>query len=155
MNGTPLAQAACEVGKENEMGKPTQILIVDDDKELRLAVKDVLTEQGYNVTTVGDGAQALRYLEHMHGMDARLPALILLDLEMPVMNGREFLANHAEQAAFVKIPVVICSGNDTVPEASKVAAVLAKPFKVTDLLAIVSRATGGPCTEPESSPRAA
>jgi CheY-like chemotaxis protein len=137
------------------VGKPTQILIVDDDKELRLAVKDVLTEQGYNVTMVGDGAQALRYLEHMHGMDARLPALILLDLEMPVMNGREFLANHAEHPAFVKIPVVICSGNDTVPEAPKVTAVLRKPFKLVELLAIVSRVAGGPSSEPESSPRAA
>jgi CheY-like chemotaxis protein len=137
------------------VGKPTQILIVDDDKELRLAVKDVLTEQGYNVTVVGDGAQALRYLEHMHAMDARLPALILLDLEMPVMNGREFLANQAKHAAFMKVPVVICSGNETVPEASKVTAVLTKPFKVTDLLAIVSSVTGGPCAEPVSSPKAA
>jgi CheY-like chemotaxis protein len=137
------------------MSKPTQILMMDDDEEQCLAVKDVLAEEGYNVTTVSDGAQALRYLDRMSDMGARLPALILLDLAMPGMNGREFLLVLERHPLFGKLPVAICTAKEQIPVSRLVVGVLNKPFRVEALLALVAKATGGPMAEPQGSPRAA
>jgi DNA-binding response OmpR family regulator len=81
-----------------------QILIVEDDAALSDAFTIVLTKEGYDVTAVYNGKEALEKVVHMQ------PALILLDLLMPVMGGKEFLEKFENEA---NIPVIVLSNLDT------------------------------------------
>lgn len=87
------------------MSKPAkQILIVEDDAALSDAFTIVLTKEGYDVVAVYNGKEALEKVEHLQ------PSLILLDLLMPVMGGKEFLEKFANTH---NIPVIVLSNLDT------------------------------------------
>jgi len=81
----------------------TQLLIVDDDALTREVIKDLLKARGYLVTEAADGQQALDQLTR------QLPDLIILDINMPVMNGFETLKHLQADAALREIPVIIAS----------------------------------------------
>jgi CheY-like chemotaxis protein len=106
------------------------VLIVDDDVEIRRALATALAEEGFEVVAVCDGRAALDYLKGclVH------PFVILLDLRMPVMDGRAFLAARALDGSLTDIPVIVLTADyasGTVPGAS---AVLLKPFGLDGLL---------------------
>ena len=63
------------------------ILVVEDDHDIQSALASILREEGLHVATASDGAEALALLRQ-----GLRPAVILLDLMMPVMNGAEFRA---------------------------------------------------------------
>ncbi|MFT3924048.1 MAG: response regulator [Myxococcales bacterium] len=111
-----------------------KILVVDDSKPLRDLMVALLTEDGYDVTAVENGAQAL------HVLSAPLPQpdLILLDLEMPVMGGEEFLQSASENDHLSSMRVVVVSSN-TLQEPTPIRplARLAKPFTAQALLRVV------------------
>jgi len=94
--------------------RPMEILLVDDNPgDVRLtseALKDGEVESRLYVAE--DGVEALAFLrrEGRFG-DAPRPDLILLDLNMPIMNGRQVLAEIKEDAALRQIPVVILTGS--------------------------------------------
>jgi CheY-like chemotaxis protein len=79
-----------------------RVLIVDDEENLRLMGKHVLETQGYEVHCAGDGFEALTALKKS------LPDVIISDLQMPNMNGFEFLS--VVRLRFPAIPVVVISG---------------------------------------------
>jgi len=79
------------------------ILIVDDDADTRSLVGASLTEQGFIVYAARDGRHALQILER-----SSPPALILLDYNMPVMNGKEFLAVKRSDPRWQAIPSSFC-----------------------------------------------
>ena len=83
------------------------MLVVDDDGEMRDAVASALVRHGYEVVAARHGAEALSLLVRLR--DTGLPATIVLDLAMPVMDGYEFLAARAEVPDLAAIPVVIMS----------------------------------------------
>lgn len=111
-----------------------RVLIVDDEFDIRQAVAEVLAEEGHQVLSAGDGAEALAYLREFH------PNLVLLDLMMPGMNGWEFRA--AQQGdpdpELRSIPVVILSalGREGTIDAD---GFMQKPFDLDDLLSTVQR----------------
>lgn len=114
------------------------VLLVDDDRDIRDTIEQILEEDGYSVKTAVDGEDALQRLRN----DGQLPRLILLDLVMPVMDGREFLAHFAQQRQWQEVPVVIISsGRDAQREATALGAAgyLAKPIELDQLLASVRR----------------
>lgn len=115
------------------------ILVVDDDADIREAIELVLEMHGYKVTTANDGAEALARLQ----AGAR-PALILLDLMMPVMSGVDFRVAQLRDPAIAKIPVVVLSGNTHTAErlAAFESDVLKKPIALNDLVELVSRYCG-------------
>jgi CheY-like chemotaxis protein len=78
------------------------ILIVDDDPDIRDALRDVLELKGYAVAEAGDGREALAYLS-----DHRPPRAILLDLFMPVMDGWHFFSRIRSLPALALIPVIV------------------------------------------------
>jgi DNA-binding response OmpR family regulator len=78
-----------------------RLLIVDDDLSLQTLLRILLTSSGYDVVTANDGKEALGLIE-AHTFD-----IILLDLEMPVMNGRDFFREFRRRDA--DTPVVIIS----------------------------------------------
>ena len=84
------------------------VLVVEDDGDLREALAECLRFEGYDVVEAVDGADALARLRR----GAR-PALIILDLVMPRMDGRQLLAAMRVDADLAGIPVVLATGNAT------------------------------------------
>src|SRR5215475_1304795 len=85
------------------------ILIVDDDKDLRSILGDILAEEGYQIGLADSGEQALEKL------DENPVNLILTDLKMPGMSGHQLFADCAHR--YPNIPVVILTAHGTVDEA--------------------------------------
>jgi len=110
------------------------ILVVDDDPLIRDAVRDLLTNEGYEVTLAEDGAEALERLASMPP-----PSLILLDLRMPKMDGWQFLAGRDRSGSVQKTPVVLLSGMTFIRDAPGVVDFLAKPLRPDKLLDCVRR----------------
>ncbi|GAA2011383.1 response regulator [Catenulispora yoronensis] len=116
------------------------ILLVEDDAADALLIKDALLERGQHVITrVEDGVEALQRLQ-----DPRFahPDLIVMDLNMPRMNGHELLAVLKADAALKVIPVVVLSTSDAPDDvtgayARHANAYVAKPFNLDDFTAAV------------------
>jgi CheY-like chemotaxis protein len=111
---------------------PETVLVIEDDRECRDAVTDVLRHDGYRVVAVEDGLAALRFLEANPP-----PALVLLDMQMPAMDGWRFLEERRGRPAVAAIPTVILTGEREVPIDPTVAGRLHKPLDIDDLLAMV------------------
>ena len=85
-----------------------RILLIEDDPSLRHVLKLFLeSEEGYFVDCVSNGQEALDYL----GKHER-PSLILLNLEMPIMDGFQFAAQQKQNPKIADIPVVLSSAAD-------------------------------------------
>jgi CheY-like chemotaxis protein len=108
------------------------ILVVEDDPTAREWLRLGLARAGYAVRAVADGRQALDYLR---GGD--LPTVIVLDLNMPVMDGWEFRREQQAHPVYATVPVIILSSQpDLENQAASlgVAACLRKPLEVLDAL---------------------
>ena len=112
------------------------IMVIDDDPLIRDSLIDVLESHGYEAITAGDGAQALKRLQ-----SDPLPALILLDLMMPVLDGRSFLERQQCDPRIAAIPVVLLTANRETPglDTPAVVATLRKPMELRALLDTVNR----------------
>ncbi|MFN4238076.1 MAG: response regulator [Vogesella sp.] len=77
------------------------ILIVDDSALLRQISSEALTEAGYKVVQAANGQEGLQQL------DLIMPALIVSDLNMPVMNGLEFIRALRQRPALKQLPVIM------------------------------------------------
>lgn len=86
---------------------PSHILVVDDDSITRSLALAILTKVGYRVAEANDGLAAIESLSQ-----GRQPSLIVLDLDMPRMGGREVLARLKSSAATSGIPVVVFTGSE-------------------------------------------
>lgn len=116
-------------------GAEPQILVVDDDYDIRSVVDDLLTGEGYQVKTASNGRQALEILA------AWRPAVILLDLSMPDMNGWTFLAHQQADPDLAQIPVIVMSAHYNLGAGASLesaTAVVAKPFDVERLLDLIT-----------------
>lgn len=86
----------------------TTIMVVDDDAAMRKLLNRFLTKNGWSVIEAGDGKEALDYLESK----SKLPSLILLDLNMPIMDGFGVLNAMQKNSIWQKIPVIIITAKD-------------------------------------------
>jgi len=97
----------------DEQAKCISILMADDDEDDRLLAKEALVEAklACDIYFVEDGGELLDYLNHRGKFsnegDAPRPGLILLDLNMPKMDGREALKAIKSDPNLMKIPIVI------------------------------------------------
>lgn len=110
------------------------VLIVEDDPDIRDATAILLEDEGYRVAQAENGLKALQAIQA-----GPAPALILLDLMMPVMDGHEFLEKlKALGPPSSELPVVVMTAahNPSVPEAKQV---IRKPYSVDVLLEAVAR----------------
>ena len=113
------------------------ILVVEDDPDTRQAMTTVLELEGYEVVSVANGKEAL---EHMR-RDGR-PAVILLDLMMPVLDGWQFRAEQKQDQSLASIPVVVVSADGAVQQKAAslgAAGYLQKPVEVDELLRVVGQ----------------
>jgi CheY-like chemotaxis protein len=113
------------------------ILVVDDDPDVRDAIAGVLSDEGYQVTSAGNGREAL---EQLHRRSR--PSLILLDMVMPDMDGWNFRMELKKEPELAEIPVVILSAHGNVRDAALAlgaADYLRKPLRAESLLEIAER----------------
>jgi len=112
------------------------VLVVEDEDGLRAVIRRLLQDEGYSVLEAANGARALQLLAH--GADREV-GLVLTDLRMPVMDGRELAAALAR--LHPSLPIVFMSGFTAqlmdLRLVSPELAFLAKPFRNDDLLATV------------------
>ena len=113
------------------------ILVIDDDPAILITVADILEDEGYPVTTAANGAEGLRLL------DQARPALVLLDMRMPVVDGWQFARTLSERGIALPI-VVMTAAQDARRWAQEIGAAgyLAKPFELSDLIETVRRLHG-------------
>lgn len=112
------------------------VLIIDDSIEMQILLKFLLESKGYHVECSSNSEEALKRL----GLDKALPDLILLDLQMPVMDGLSFLNIRKNNPLLKNIPVVLMSGEDDEQLAGpskNVTDVLQKPFSIKSLVQVV------------------
>jgi CheY-like chemotaxis protein len=113
------------------------ILVVDDDASIRELLCIILESRGFAVETAEDGSEALERLRARS-----LPALVLLDLMMPGMDGLAFLEVLRRDEALAGIPVVVISGDQRATGRLAPADVqdcMVKPIELDDLLQTVQR----------------
>jgi CheY-like chemotaxis protein len=117
------------------------VLIVEDDPDVRDALTQVLEFEGYGVTGVCNGVEAIESMR-----SGASPHVILLDLMMPVMDGMQFRSEQLRDPQLANIPVVIISADrkaEQKAESMGVAAYLKKPLEVDNLLDLVARLSEG------------
>lgn len=121
------------------------ILVIDDEPVIVEISKRKLQNEGYTVQTAGNGEEALEVLKTFK------PDLILLDIQMPKMNGYTFMMEKVKDPELVGIPVIVLTAyNEMEPifRRHRIKAYILKPLKLQDLIAKVIE-TIGPGDKPQ------
>jgi CheY-like chemotaxis protein len=111
------------------------LLIVDDDESIRGFLCELLSTEGYSVKAARNGHEALTLLR-----GGFRPCLILLDLNMPVMDGRQFCAERDKRPDMASVPVALMSAGENLQDvraSCEPAAVFSKPFDLDRLVRTV------------------
>ncbi|MEZ4527269.1 MAG: Hpt domain-containing protein [Desulfobacterales bacterium] len=103
---------------------PLTVMIVDDSISIRQVVSRLMEDQGWKVQTAKDGIEALEKLGESR------PDIIILDIEMPRMNGYEFLNAMSAEPEYRGIPVVMLTSRATAKHQDKAVGLGAKGFMV-------------------------
>lgn len=114
------------------------VLVVDDDADIREAVADVLTDEGYPVEMASNGREALDSLSSGEFK----PNLILLDLMMPELDGWGLMSELEKRPGLSEIPIIVFSAQGVPPDTIarlRVCGFLRKPLRLQDLLDLVGR----------------
>jgi two-component system, response regulator PdtaR len=144
--GTPLAEAdegatttEAEEGRVADAGRPIRVLIAEDEALIRLDLKEMLIEEGFDVVAeVSDGATAVRLARELR------PELAILDLKMPVMDGIEAAEQITQERLSAVLILTAFSQRDLIEKARRAGAMayLVKPFQKHDLLPAIEIAAG-------------
>jgi CheY-like chemotaxis protein len=111
------------------------VLVVEDEPDIRDAIAEALSAEGYSVRLAAHGREALDGLRRGTTAD-----VIVLDMMMPVMDGWQFLVAKQADPALAMIPVIVTSAApQKLPPGAKV--LLGKPFDLGRLLSAISRLT--------------
>jgi len=118
-----------------------RIMVIDDDSNLRLALKYRFEREKYIVQAAANGMEALEKAK------AEQPDLIILDLAMPKMDGFEFLSRLQDDPQMLNIPVIVLTAVGLEPyggrsENLKIADLIMKPFKAHRLISSVKEILG-------------
>jgi CheY-like chemotaxis protein len=121
---------------------PVKVLVVDDEPALRDVLTILFEDEGYDVITARNGAEALAAVASMR------PTIVVTDIMMPVMDGIALCHALAADPATATLPVVMFSAgrNDPRLEGLPIAAFLPKPMNFATLLQIVDALTDGMTT---------
>jgi urea transport system substrate-binding protein len=112
-----------------------KILVVDDDEDIRFAVKTLLELNDYEVTTAQNGQEALDIITQ----NPTKHDLIILDMKMPIMDGWQFASAFTEKFDHTTPIVVLTAAADAKKRAQDINAAgwIDKPFSMTEFLAVV------------------
>lgn len=133
------------------MSKPIKlILFVDDDEDDCEMVLEVVTEfyPDVKVAYSRNGQEALSFLNEIKQPEL-LPCLILLDIDMPIMDGKETLINIKKNAEFLKIPVVVLTTSSNLDDRlffdQLAVEVVTKPPRLKDFQKIIQQIVSSLC----------
>ena len=120
--------------------KESPILIVEDDQAIAALLRHLFEREGFKVLTMLDGLEAKNYIMS----NKAKPALVLLEVMLPSINGYDLLELIRSSVAWVDIPVMVLSSlsqENEIVRALKLGAndYVTKPFRVNELLARVNR----------------
>lgn len=116
--------------------KEGPVLVVDDDEPFRAEIVEALQRSGYAVVSAGDGREALEYLR-----GDNTPALVLLDMMMPLMNGWSLFEAVKQDPRLASVPIVLLTattGHDDAQSLPEVAECLNKPVRMNKLLSLAA-----------------
>ena len=120
------------VARDTKLRPRTLVLVVDDDQDISAALEEALTLLGFRVATAPHGAAALRWLEQTD----ELPAAIILDIMMPVMDGVELAHRLHAAPRLAPIPIVVLTARadaEAIANDLHAARVLRKPVQLMSL----------------------
>jgi CheY-like chemotaxis protein len=111
------------------------LMIVEDDPDIRESLGDVLLARGFQVLLARDGQDAI-------GVTTRVgsrPALIVLDLMMPEMDGMTFLEHQAAHPLLAQVPVIVLTAMNPPPAQfpENVVAVFSKPIPLAEMIEVI------------------
>jgi CheY-like chemotaxis protein len=113
-----------------------KILVVEDDQSTRELLVELLRTEGFSVSSVSNGQEAL------HSLETEIkPDLILMDLMMPVMDGYEFRTEQLKNEVWSMIPTIVMSAENNAREKLKpyhVSGFLTKPVQLDTILRKIS-----------------
>jgi CheY-like chemotaxis protein len=124
-------------GNRKQVSASQIVLVVDDDPDLLEVTSFALENEGFGIETARHGEEALRRLRV-----GKPPAVVLLDLMMPVMNGWQFLEEVAKVPSLKAIPIVVLTAAVRV-EVSGAVEILYKPVELGLLIEVVERHARG------------
>ena len=124
-----------------DINMPLKIMVVDDSISIRQVISRLIEDQGWEVHTAKDGIDALDKLREDR------PDLIVLDIEMPRMNGYEFLGAVKTQSGYEDIPVVMLTSRATAKHREKARSLgangfVVKPYKDDEFIDLIKKLTG-------------
>ncbi|HHW10593.1 MAG TPA: response regulator [Firmicutes bacterium] len=111
-----------------------RILIVEDEANIAQVLEEVLSDEGYDVVALADGQEALDWLQQ----EKSLPDLVLVDLFMPRVNGKEIVTYMRSRESLATVPILLVTG--AVPSAhdfppfGSYQGIIGKPFDIADIL---------------------
>jgi len=114
------------------------VLIIEDDVETSEAIEAALDSEGHECLVAYDGEDGLRQLVE------EVPRVVLLDLELPGIQGTDLLVEKAKLSAVATIPVIVITAVTNPPILDGTLGTLRKPFLLDDLLDMVAAAGGAP-----------
>lgn len=115
------------------MRRRPSILVVDDDPHFRELYRTALRFEGFDVSTASDGVAALRAIER------NPPSLVILDLNMPCLDGWGVLQELSRYESTTAIPVIVVTASDVVQATAQAVAILAKPIAPDELIPVIRR----------------
>ena len=121
--------------RETALASRPRVLVIDDDDAVCEILREALTDDGYAVATVPHGAAALELVKHHR------PAVIILDLRMPIMDGWSFAEQYRRQATPAASLILLTALKDIEESARRIGAAtfIQKPFELTDVLTKIER----------------
>src|SRR5450755_2404511 len=128
------------------MDQSRLVMVIDDSPTVRKIVETCLRREGFEVESFPDGVAAIRWLARP---DACIPALVILDINLPKMDGYEVARHFKSDPRLKQTVVVMLSRRDGVVERLKGRLVgakdyLVKPFKTQDIVAVAETYLGVP-----------
>nr|WP_289037770.1 response regulator [uncultured Allobacillus sp.] len=116
--------------------KNTTLFIIDDEKGIRMMLKEVFKRSGYNVFTYSNP------LDAKVAINEKKPAIILVDYRIPEMKGDQFVHEIREEGW--RIPVILMTGTDkeemhNIVRTGEIVEIIEKPFNIADIVQIVEK----------------
>ncbi len=115
------------------------LLLVEDQEDIRTALADILSCEGYAVCEAANRSEGLALLR------AQKPDLAIIDYSLPKpADGTEFLRIKASEPELASIPVILTSGFNLPSKMDGVVAMVTKPFDLDEILALIRHYAGPP-----------
>ena len=114
------------------------VMVVEDDPMIRTSLVELLEAEGYQVIGVENGQAAMNHLKSGN----TLPAVILLDVMMPIMDGWQFRTQQLSDVKISKIPVIVVTADGNARDKAVVMNAqgwINKPFKIDEILEAVAK----------------